>query len=58
MRDEKKQGRWRGVLTASEAQRIAEIEAQAEAVKPLLAERARIVNRACQRVRYDDERRA
>lgn len=49
---EKKQPRWRHHLTEEEARTIAEIDAQEEALRLRITERAMIANRAAQRARY------
>lgn len=56
MRFEKKEPRWREWLSEDEARTVAEIDAQVEAGKLRLAERARIANRAIQRARYRDQK--
>ena len=54
MSDAKREARWRQWLTKAEAARIAKIEAAVGAVKPLLAEKQAIANRALQRAKHAD----
>lgn len=55
---EKKSPRWRQWLTPEELAQVAEIDAEIDRAKIRSLERARIANRAVQRIRYNERQRA